>query len=119
MVATGIDLVQSPGELGHHTKGSTVCAARAERPQRGVAPERSHRDGDTFHAGGCAFVGVFYRRDPLISAVTVSKSAYERFFPYEKPFPNQREAMDRIANALTREQDVLLEGAPGTGKTLA
>jgi Rad3-related DNA helicases len=49
----------------------------------------------------------------------VSKSAYERFFPYEKPFPNQREAMDRIANALTREQDVLLEGAPGTGKTLA
>jgi DNA excision repair protein ERCC-2 len=44
---------------------------------------------------------------------------YLRFFPYEEPYPNQREAMDRIANALARRQDVLLEGAPGTGKTLS
>jgi len=44
---------------------------------------------------------------------------HERFFPYEEPYPNQREAMDRIANALARGQDVLLEGAPGTGKTLS
>ena len=44
---------------------------------------------------------------------------YLRFFPYEEPYPNQREAMDRIANALSRRQDVLLEGAPGTGKTLS
>ncbi|MFW5974337.1 MAG: DEAD/DEAH box helicase, partial [Natrialbaceae archaeon] len=42
-----------------------------------------------------------------------------RFFPYETPYPNQREAIDRIANALSRGQDVLLEGAPGTGKTLS
>jgi len=42
-----------------------------------------------------------------------------RFFPYEEPYPNQREAIDRIQNALAREQDVLLEGAPGTGKTLS
>ncbi|MFB6154860.1 MAG: ATP-dependent DNA helicase [Haloferacaceae archaeon] len=42
-----------------------------------------------------------------------------RFFPYEEPYPNQREAMDRIANVLARQQDVLLEGAPGTGKTLS
>ena len=49
----------------------------------------------------------------------MSKSAYNRFFPYEKPYPNQREAMDQIADALTQRQDVLLEGAPGTGKTLA
>ncbi len=48
-----------------------------------------------------------------------STSGYERFFPYEEPYPNQREAMDRIANALARGQDVLLEGAPGTGKTLS
>ncbi|WP_233203927.1 ATP-dependent DNA helicase [Halegenticoccus soli] len=42
-----------------------------------------------------------------------------RFFPYDEPYPNQREAMDRIANALARGQDVLFEGAPGTGKTLS
>ncbi|RCU47097.1 ATP-dependent DNA helicase [Haloplanus salinus] len=46
-------------------------------------------------------------------------AGYERFFPYDHPYPNQREAMDRIANALGRGQDVLLEGAPGTGKTLS
>jgi DNA excision repair protein ERCC-2 len=46
-------------------------------------------------------------------------AGYERFFPYDDPYPNQREAMDRIANALGRGQDVLLEGAPGTGKTLS
>ena len=42
-----------------------------------------------------------------------------RFFPYDAPYPNQREAIDRITNALSRNQDVLLEGAPGTGKTLS
>ncbi|MGM0604148.1 MAG: ATP-dependent DNA helicase [Halobacteriota archaeon] len=42
-----------------------------------------------------------------------------RFFPYEEPYPNQREAIDRIENSLARGQDVLLEGAPGTGKTLS
>ena len=42
-----------------------------------------------------------------------------RFFPYDEPYPNQREAMDRVDNALARGQDVLFEGAPGTGKTLS
>ena len=42
-----------------------------------------------------------------------------RFFPYEEPYDNQQEAMDRIANALARGQDVLFEGACGTGKTLS
>ncbi|ESP89618.1 ATP-dependent DNA helicase [Candidatus Halobonum tyrrellensis] len=42
-----------------------------------------------------------------------------RFFPYDEPYPNQREAMDRVDNALARGQDVLMEGAPGTGKTLS
>ncbi|MFC7069869.1 ATP-dependent DNA helicase [Halobaculum lipolyticum] len=42
-----------------------------------------------------------------------------RFFPYEQPYPNQEEAMDRVANSLERGQDVLFEGAPGTGKTLS
>lgn len=45
--------------------------------------------------------------------------AYRRFFPYDEPFDGQAEAMDRIYNALTRGQDVLFEGACGTGKTLA
>jgi DNA excision repair protein ERCC-2 len=49
----------------------------------------------------------------------VSESPHLRFFPYEEPYPNQREAMDRVANALDRGQDVLFEGAPGTGKTLS
>ncbi|EMA40867.1 ATP-dependent DNA helicase [Halobiforma nitratireducens] len=46
-------------------------------------------------------------------------AGYMRFFPYEQPYENQREAMDRIHNALTRGQDVLFEGACGTGKTLS
>jgi len=44
---------------------------------------------------------------------------YERFFPYEEPYPNQRSAMAGIAEALDEQRDVLLEGAPGTGKTLS
>ncbi len=42
-----------------------------------------------------------------------------RFFPYDSPYPNQGEAMDRIAAALSDGDDVLFEGAPGTGKTLS
>lgn len=42
-----------------------------------------------------------------------------QFFPYETPYENQREAIDRIGNALSRGQDVLFEGACGTGKTLS
>jgi len=42
-----------------------------------------------------------------------------RFFPYEDPYADQRAAMDRIYNALSRRQDVLFEGACGTGKTLS
>ena len=44
---------------------------------------------------------------------------YERFFPYERPYENQREAMERVAAALAGGRDVLFEGATGTGKTLA
>ena len=46
-------------------------------------------------------------------------NGYMRFFPYEEPYENQREAMDRIYNGLSRGQDVLFEGACGTGKTLS
>ncbi|WP_158058614.1 ATP-dependent DNA helicase [Halorussus halophilus] len=46
-------------------------------------------------------------------------NGYTRFFPYEEPYDNQREAMDRIYNAFARGQDVLFEGACGTGKTLS
>ena len=52
-------------------------------------------------------------------SVCVSDAPHLRFFPYEEPYPNQREAMDRIAAALDRGRDVLFEGAPGTGKTLS
>jgi len=44
---------------------------------------------------------------------------YMRFFPYERPYRNQREAMDRIYGKLAGGRDVLFEGAPGTGKTLS
>ena len=46
-------------------------------------------------------------------------NGYMRFFPYDAPYDNQREAMDRIYNGLSRQQDVLFEGACGTGKTLS
>ncbi|WP_276299639.1 ATP-dependent DNA helicase [Halorussus lipolyticus] len=46
-------------------------------------------------------------------------NGYMRFFPYDQPYDNQKEAMDRIYNSFTREQDVLFEGACGTGKTLS
>ncbi len=46
-------------------------------------------------------------------------NGYLRFFPYDSPYENQREAMDRISNALARGQNVLFEGACGTGKTLS
>jgi DNA excision repair protein ERCC-2 len=42
-----------------------------------------------------------------------------RFFPYDEPYPNQAEAMARIGTALADGRNVLLEGAPGTGKTLS
>ncbi len=42
-----------------------------------------------------------------------------RFFPYDAPYDNQQEAMDRIYNGLSRGQDVVFEGACGTGKTLS
>ncbi|WP_089877278.1 ATP-dependent DNA helicase [Halogeometricum limi] len=42
-----------------------------------------------------------------------------RFFPYDRPYPNQGAAMDGIAEALDDQRDVLVEGAPGTGKTLS
>jgi len=42
-----------------------------------------------------------------------------RFFPYDQPYDNQKEAIDRIYNSFTRGQDVLFEGACGTGKTLS
>ncbi len=47
------------------------------------------------------------------------REGYLRFFPYEQPYENQRDAMDRIYNTLVRGQDVLFEGACGTGKTLS
>ncbi|ACV11592.1 DEAD_2 domain protein [Halorhabdus utahensis DSM 12940] len=44
---------------------------------------------------------------------------YARFFPYEEPYDHQREAIEGIGDALEDGSDVLLEGATGTGKTLA
>jgi DNA excision repair protein ERCC-2 len=46
-------------------------------------------------------------------------AGFMRFFPYDEPYGNQREAMGRIHDALQAGQDVLFEGACGTGKTLS
>ncbi len=45
--------------------------------------------------------------------------AYEKFFPKPSFYPNQKEAMDRIYEALLAGRLVLFEGACGTGKTLS
>jgi DNA excision repair protein ERCC-2 len=54
-----------------------------------------------------------------VAASNRSTDDHWRFFPYDEPYPNQDEAMSRIAEALGEERNVLLEGAPGTGKTLS
>jgi DNA excision repair protein ERCC-2 len=54
-----------------------------------------------------------------VAASNESPDDHWRFFPYDAPYPNQAEAMARIAEALDEERDVLFEGAPGTGKTLS
>jgi DNA excision repair protein ERCC-2 len=54
-----------------------------------------------------------------VAASNGSTDDHWRFFPYDEPYPNQAEAMSRIAEALGAERNVLLEGAPGTGKTLS
>jgi DNA excision repair protein ERCC-2 len=54
-----------------------------------------------------------------VAASDPSERSYLRFFPYGSPYDNQREAMDRIREALDSGTDTLFEGACGTGKTLA
>ncbi len=44
---------------------------------------------------------------------------YQNYFPKPSCYPNQREAMDKIYQALTAQKLVLFEGACGTGKTLS
>jgi DNA excision repair protein ERCC-2 len=52
--------------------------------------------------------------------VAVSDAAgYLQYVPYDAPYEHQREAMGEIAAALGAGDDVLFEGACGTGKTLA
>jgi DNA excision repair protein ERCC-2 len=45
--------------------------------------------------------------------------AYEKFFPKPSFYPNQKEAMDRIYEALLAGKLIMFEGACGTGKTLS
>ncbi|MFU8767382.1 MAG: DEAD/DEAH box helicase family protein, partial [Candidatus Methanoperedens sp.] len=47
------------------------------------------------------------------------KGDYISFFPKKTCYPNQREAMDAIHEALVKKKVVLFEGACGTGKTLS
>jgi DNA excision repair protein ERCC-2 len=49
----------------------------------------------------------------------VSAPSYLQYFPYERPYDHQQEAMDQIRGALEDGTDILFEGATGTGKTLA
>ncbi|WP_135303480.1 ATP-dependent DNA helicase [Haloarcula amylovorans] len=51
--------------------------------------------------------------------MATTDDGYLRFFPYDQPYDHQREAMSTIYDALDEGQDVLFEGACGTGKTLA
>ncbi len=44
---------------------------------------------------------------------------YDIYFPKKSCYPNQREAMDAIYQALIKKQIILFEGACGTGKTLS
>ncbi|MCD1293708.1 ATP-dependent DNA helicase [Methanocella sp. CWC-04] len=44
---------------------------------------------------------------------------YQKFFPKPSFYPNQKEAMDSIYDALLAKKLVLFEGACGTGKTLS
>jgi len=45
--------------------------------------------------------------------VSESEPEYLRYFPYSEPYPNQREAIDRIHGSLARGEDVLFEGSAG------
>ena len=49
----------------------------------------------------------------------MAESTHARFFPYDSPYENQREAISGVYDALEDGRDVLFEGACGTGKTLA
>jgi DNA excision repair protein ERCC-2 len=49
----------------------------------------------------------------------VSAPSYLRYFPYDRPYDHQQEAMGTIYDALESKSDILFEGATGTGKTLA
>jgi len=49
----------------------------------------------------------------------VSRPSHLEYFPYDSPYDHQREAMGEIREALDSGTDILLEGATGTGKTLA
>ena len=49
----------------------------------------------------------------------MTEASYLRYFPYDRPYDHQREAMGRISDALGDGSDILFEGATGTGKTLA
>ncbi len=44
---------------------------------------------------------------------------YLKYFPKKAFYPNQKEAMDKIYDALSEQKIVLFEGACGTGKTLS
>jgi len=85
-----------------------------------VHPRRSEtagRDRPVCRLAAAAGVNHSYGAAPTWRVATTDD--HLRFFPYDQPYPNQREAMDRVGNALARGQDVLFEGAPGTGKTLS
>ncbi|MDG6243113.1 MAG: ATP-dependent DNA helicase [Methanolobus sp.] len=47
------------------------------------------------------------------------KSGYMKYFPKEKCYPHQQEAMDKIHTSLINKDIILFEGACGTGKTLS
>jgi len=55
-------------------------------------------------------------REPITYCV---RDRVYALFPYDRPYENQRRRWTRIHNTLGRGQNVLFEGACGTGKTLS
>ncbi len=82
-------------------------------------PDGRGRRVGTARCAGSHTAGVNHSYDAAPTWRVATTDDHLRFFPYDQPYPNQREAMDRVGNALARGQDVLFEGAPGTGKTLS
>jgi regulator of telomere elongation helicase 1 len=47
-----------------------------------------------------------------------TREGLDIWFPFEEPYPCQKEYMDKVIEALTQRKHALLESPTGTGKTI-